>query len=47
MSMSEDELLAYGKKYMESVGGFIKNNHYTLVDIKKDYCVMEAEVREM
>lgn len=35
MHMSEDELLAYGKKYMESVGGFIKNNHYTLVDIKK------------
>ena len=46
MNMSEDELLAYGKKYMESVGGFIKNNHYTLVDIKKDYCVMEALVQE-
>ncbi len=46
MNMSDEELLAYGKKYMESVGGFIQNNHYKLVDIKKDYCVMEAEVRE-
>ena len=44
--MSDEELLAYGKKYMESVGGFIQNNHYKLIDIKKDYCVMEAEVRE-
>lgn len=46
MNMSEEELLAFGKKYMESVGGFIKNNHYQLVDIKKDYCVMEAEIKE-
>ena len=46
MNMKDDELLAYGKKYMDSVGGFIKNNHYSLVDIKKDYCVMEAEVAE-
>lgn len=46
MNMSEEELLAYGKKYMENVGGFIKNNHYQLVDIKKDYCVMEAEIKE-
>lgn len=46
MNMSEEELLAFGKKYMESVGGFIKNNHYRLVDIKRDYCVMEAEIKE-
>lgn len=46
MNMSEEELLAFGKKYMENVGGFIKNNHYQLVDIKKDYCVMEAEIKE-
>lgn len=44
MDMSEKELLAYGKQYMENVGGFIKNNHFQLVDIKKDYCVMEALV---
>lgn len=46
MDMSEKELLAYGKQYMENVGGFIKNNHFQLVDIKKGYCVMEALVRE-
>lgn len=46
MNMSNEELLAFGKKYMDSVGGFIKNNNYSLVDIKKDYCVMEAEVTE-
>ena len=46
MNMSEEELLSFGKKYMENVGGFIKNNHYQLVDIKRDYCVMEAEIKE-
>lgn len=46
MNMSNEELLAFGKKYMDSVGGFIKNNNYSLVDIKKDYCVMEAEVTD-
>ena len=44
--MSEEELLAYGKQYMANVGGFIKNNHFQLVEIKKNYCVMEAEVQE-
>ena len=44
--MKEDELFAYGKEYMSKVGGYIKNNHYQLVDIKQDYCVMEAEVRD-
>ena len=44
--MKEDELFGYGKEYMSKVGGFIKNNHYQLVDIKQDYCVMEAEVRD-
>lgn len=46
MNMSDEELLAYGKKYMDSVGGFIKNNRYSLVDLKQDYCVMEAAVTE-
>ena len=44
MNMSNEELLAYGKKYMDGVGGFIKNNRYSLVDLKQNYCVMEAEV---
>lgn len=46
MNMSNEELLAYGKKYMDGVGGFIKNNRYSLVDLKQNYCVMEAEVTE-
>ena len=44
--MSDQELLEFGKKYMENIGGFIQHNQYRLVDIKKDYCVMEADVRE-
>lgn len=44
--MSDEELLTYGKKYINSVGGFIKNNHYSLVDLKQNYCVMEAEVTD-
>ena len=46
MNMSDEELLTYGKKYINSVGGFIKNNHYSLVDLKQNYCVMEAEVTD-
>lgn len=46
MNMSDEELLALGKKYMDSVGGFIKNNHYSLISVGKDSCVMEAEVTE-
>lgn len=46
MNMSDEELLAFGKKYMDGVGGFIKNNNYSLVDIKKNYCVMEAKVTD-
>ena len=42
--MQEDELVTYSKKYMSKVEGFIQNNHYQLVDIRPDYCVMEAEV---
>lgn len=44
--MSNQELLEFGKKYMEQVGGFIKHNQYRLVDIKENYCVMEADIRE-
>lgn len=44
--MSDEELLTYGKKYMESVGGFIQKNHYSLVDVKKDFCIMEATITE-
>ena len=46
MNMTDEELLAYGKKYMESVGGFIKNNHYEQKKKKKDHCIVEAEVTE-
>ena len=46
MNTSDEELLTYGKKYINSVGGFIKNNHYSLVDLKQNYCVMEAEVTD-
>ena len=42
--MQEDELVTCSKKYMSKVEGFIQNNHYQLVDIRPDYCVMEAEV---
>lgn len=44
--MSDKEILELGHKTMEKVGGFIKNNHYQLVDLKKDYCVMEALIKE-
>lgn len=44
--MSDKEILVLGHKTMEKVVGFIKNNHYQLVDLKKDYCVMEAFIEE-
>lgn len=44
--MRDEELLTFGKNYINGVGGFIKNNHYSLVDLKQDYCVMEAEVTD-
>lgn len=44
--MSDKELLDFGLKYMSQVEGFIKNNHYKLVDLKEHYCVMKAEVRD-
>lgn len=44
--MSDEELLIYGKKVMNEVRGFIKYNHYELVDLKKDSCIMEADINE-
>lgn len=42
--MNENGLFIYGKKSMNEVGGFSKYNHYQLVDLTKDYCIMDADL---
>lgn len=44
--MNDNEMYQALKEYMDNAGGFIQNNHYSLVEVGKDYCVMEAEIRD-
>ncbi len=44
--MRKEELLEYGKNYMEQVGGFIKHNHYHLVELEENRCTMDAVINQ-
>ncbi len=44
--MSEEELFKTIKDSVEVENGFVGNNHFKILELKKQYCVMEAEITE-
>ena len=36
------DLTDYAKEQFKSIGGFIKNNNYNIIEVKEDYCKMEG-----
>lgn len=40
------DLTTYALEQFKSIGGFIKNNNYNIVEVREDYCKLEGTITE-
>ena len=40
------DLTTYALEQFKSIGGFIKNNNYNIVEVREDYCKLEGIITE-